>query len=370
VTSNMQTATKEAGRTGTITTLQGGRAIAALMVAVFHLHVFVFPERIYAATGDGLHPAAAMGYSGVEFFFALSGFLMAYVHAGDWGRPERAGIYFRKRIARIYPAYWVIVVPLILASFVLSGVGPDVMPAAAEIVGNLLLVPSAKEPILTVAWTLQYEMVFYLIFTLTILLGRVGLILLGVWGAACLVNLSTGVSDMPFSFILSAYNLIFLMGIVSALVFRRVGASVAWAMLGAGLLLFFAVGLAEALAEIVYDSGVRTVLYGVGATLTMTGLAALEYGGCIRCPARLKAIGDASYMLYLVHMPAFAVAAIVIGRLGLGAILPPWAMAVLLLTGVTVGSIVLHLWIEKPLVRLANGALGKAAGRAGRSVTV
>ncbi|MEO1406976.1 MAG: acyltransferase [Pseudomonadota bacterium] len=361
----MTSATNTAGRSsavskeraGSITTLQGGRAIAALMVAVFHLHLFVFPQRIYAETGEGLFTAAAMGYAGVEFFFALSGFLMAYVHARDWGQPERANTYLRKRIARIYPAYWVVVVPLVLASLFVSGVGPEEMPGPLGVIGDLLLVPSAREPILTVAWTLQYEMVFYLIFVLTIMLGRVGLGLLWLWGAACMANLAVGVEGMPFSFIFSAYNLIFLMGIVSALVFRRVGAAGAGLMLVGGLALFFATGLFEAYGVIEYDEGFRTVLYGFGATLIITGLAALEYQRRIACPHGLKVIGDASYMLYLVHMPAFSVAGIVVGQLGLAAFIPPFAMAVGLLAGVTAGSILLHYWVEKPLVRFANALL-------------
>ena len=75
-----------------LTSLQGGRAIAALMVVFYHLNIFILPKRLYAETGEALHPVANMGYSGVEFFFALSGFLMLYIHRRDFGAPQKLSL--------------------------------------------------------------------------------------------------------------------------------------------------------------------------------------------------------------------------------------------------------------------------------------
>ena len=44
-----------------LTSLQGGRAIAALMVVFYHLNIFVLPKRLYAETGwipDALYPSS------------------------------------------------------------------------------------------------------------------------------------------------------------------------------------------------------------------------------------------------------------------------------------------------------------------------
>jgi len=54
-----------------LTTLQAGRAIAAIMVVLFHIEIFIFPDRLYP--GQGAFKPFEIGYSGVEFFFALSG---------------------------------------------------------------------------------------------------------------------------------------------------------------------------------------------------------------------------------------------------------------------------------------------------------
>jgi peptidoglycan/LPS O-acetylase OafA/YrhL len=48
------------------------------------------------------------GDAGVEFFFVLSGFIIASAHAGDISRPARLIPYLQRRIIRIYPPYWII----------------------------------------------------------------------------------------------------------------------------------------------------------------------------------------------------------------------------------------------------------------------
>ena len=52
-------------------------------------------------------PIFDFGFAGVDFFSALSGFLMVHVHAEDFGRPGAVGPYLWKRFSRIYPTYWV-----------------------------------------------------------------------------------------------------------------------------------------------------------------------------------------------------------------------------------------------------------------------
>ena len=74
-----------------LTTLQAGRAIAAIMVVLFHIEIFIFPDRLYP--GQGAFKPFEIGYSGVEFFFALSGFLMAYIHTRHFDQPERCLLY-------------------------------------------------------------------------------------------------------------------------------------------------------------------------------------------------------------------------------------------------------------------------------------
>ena len=337
--------------------LQAGRAIAALMVVIFHIQVFYLPERLYPGEDNFLHPVTNMGYAGVEFFFALSGFLMAYIHQKDMGKKERLGTYIAKRISRIYPAYWLVLVPLILLGLVVPSLKPEEPTGMLELIGNFLLLPLPDAPILEVSWTLQFEMVFYGLFALTILSRTVGPIILGAWFLACAVMAFFPPLAFPMSFILSPYNLIFLFGGAAALAFRHLRGQAAWPVLAAGLALFFGTGVNEVYGHFEISFALRTVLYGIGASLIITALASLEWQSRIHVPKFLKLLGDASYMLYLVHIPALAAGVIVLRALNIQHLMPPWVLAVLLAIGCSILSVLLHLYLEKPVVRWVSAHL-------------
>jgi peptidoglycan/LPS O-acetylase OafA/YrhL len=94
--------------TKTMTCLAGAdglRAIAAVMVFVHHASFLTFA--MYNSAAGGIF--ARLDY-GVAIFFALSAFLLGrpYVGAILDGEPlPEVGSYYRRRILRIVPAYWV-----------------------------------------------------------------------------------------------------------------------------------------------------------------------------------------------------------------------------------------------------------------------
>jgi peptidoglycan/LPS O-acetylase OafA/YrhL len=87
------------------------RGIAALVIVVYHLEVFFAPGSQIERVLPFLH----RGYLAVDFFFLLSGFVIAHVY----GEQLCAGIgvpgFLRARIARLYPLH-------LLTLFVLIGV--------------------------------------------------------------------------------------------------------------------------------------------------------------------------------------------------------------------------------------------------------
>lgn len=337
--------------------LQAGRAIAALMVVVFHIQVFYLPERLYPGQDNFLHPVTNMGYAGVEFFFALSGFLMAYIHQKDMGRRDRLGAYMAKRVSRIYPAYWLVLVPLILLGMVVPSLKPEEPTGVLSMIGNFLLLPLPHAAILEVSWTLQFEMVFYCLFALTILSRTFGRIILGLWFLACAVMAFFPPLAFPLSFFLSPYNLIFLFGGAAAVAFRHVRGGAAWPVLAAGLALFFGTGVNDVYGYFEIGLALRTVLYGIGASLIITGLASLEWQSRLKVPKSLTLLGDASYMLYLVHIPALAAGAIILRALNMPQLMPPWLLAIVMAIGCSVLSVILHLCLEKPIVRWVSARI-------------
>jgi peptidoglycan/LPS O-acetylase OafA/YrhL len=84
--------------------LTGLRAVAAVWVVLFHYRDDVLQ---LAPALRPLEPLMTAGYLGVDVFFVLSGFVLAYNYSGRLGRwaPRVAGAFVRNRVARVWPVH-------------------------------------------------------------------------------------------------------------------------------------------------------------------------------------------------------------------------------------------------------------------------
>jgi peptidoglycan/LPS O-acetylase OafA/YrhL len=114
-----------------LTTIDGLRLVAALMVAAYHFLGTPTPH-FWGRTelrdlAPFLHEIGGYGWLGVEFFFLISGFVICM---SCWGRtPAQFAV---SRISRLFPAYWCAVLLVVL--LVLRGwaIGPP--PRASTLV--------------------------------------------------------------------------------------------------------------------------------------------------------------------------------------------------------------------------------------------
>ncbi|UJW85297.1 acyltransferase family protein [Devosia sp. SL43] len=338
----------------TLTTLQAGRAIAAIAVVFFHANSFFIPERLYA--GQGVSPAINAGYAGVEYFFVLSGFIMMLVHQRDMDRPDRVAPFLWKRIIRIYPFYWVVLFALIGAYFVMPTMGPENARDPLMLISSALLIPNGEGFIVVAAWTLSHEMLFYLLFSTTMLNRVAGALILSAWAMA--IIFAAAVPDVPFpiSFLLSPYNLLFLFGIGSAYLFGRLPAALGGMLAVVGLVTFPAIAIADVTGMWTPSFLIRTVVLGISGAALVTGLTNLESKGYLRAPAWLVFLGDASYAIYIVHSAALAALCVVVLRLGLNQAVPAGVMLVAISLAATLAGIIAHVLIEKPLLAMLRPA--------------
>lgn len=107
------------------------------------------------------------GCLAVVTFFLLSGFL-CNIERGDSEKPLQ---YLRKRFIRLYPAFLVSVCLTSLVTFICY---KEAFVGIKDILFNLTMVPSLlkAQPVDGVYWTLQYEIIFYLVIAALLFLNK------------------------------------------------------------------------------------------------------------------------------------------------------------------------------------------------------
>jgi len=158
------------------TGLQILRFVAAMLVAVMHITQAISIH----VTGRGDAHYWGAGSAGVDIFFVISGFVMAITTQGEPARgPARlaaAWVFIQRRILRIVPLYWfytLLKAALLLAIPALA-VKSTIEPV--HFAASLLFIPMKSpwglvQPVLPVGWTLNFEMLFYMVFAIAIALG-------------------------------------------------------------------------------------------------------------------------------------------------------------------------------------------------------
>ncbi len=165
---NQHSALPASGRLEALTELRG---IATLVVLLHHGATWIFlPQNFNTEFFGGI---LRQGDLGVNIFFVLSGFVIAYSNQKD-GRPLRELlIYFLRRAARIFPMYWIAFVAAvpIYWKFAPAALGEV---SLNRILHDLLLIPYNNNTMLPGAWTLIFEMIFYLLFIPMLVNRKVG----------------------------------------------------------------------------------------------------------------------------------------------------------------------------------------------------
>lgn len=348
--------------------LQACRAAAALLVVLFHLGgTFAQPRYFGTTMFDGLF---AWGDAGVDFFFVLSGFLITTVHRGDFGQPQALPSYFFKRVVRIYPTYWIVCAAVCLSALAVPSLR-DALPSDPWVYFKALallpqdpgVVGGTGSPILFVAWSLQYELLFYAVVAAFIVGRSVGLVVAGmllVVNLGCLLGTSCG---FPAAFVGNAMVYLFAMGVAAAAVARspwRLPKPALVAVLAAlAFVGFGALELQLGREALPFD---RRLVYGAIASLLIVALVRAEEAGALAPKQRWLAVfGDASYALYLLHIPVISVLCKLFARLGVSGPLALSAVFVFVVLACIGVSVLFHLAVERPMLARLRFSTRKAA---------
>jgi exopolysaccharide production protein ExoZ len=344
------------GGSNNVRPMEGLRGFAVLLVFLVHYVTLVDPWITRASATQAIAKALhTMGNTGVDLFFVLSGYL---IYGSLIARPQPFGRYMARRAERIYPTFLVVFATYVVLSFVFPAENKIPAPwtaGASYLLKNLLLLPGLFpiEPLITVAWSLSYEMFYYLVIPL--LIGALGLRARSrPWRCILFGALAVAILALGAPLLGSHVRLImFIGGIVlhEALASGRArapGGLAAVAALAAGLL------------------GTLLPMAGAGGYALKVGiLCASFFTLCLACFARpeawlprafswmpLRWLGNMSYSYYLVHGLAlkagFMVVAAVLPASELGPLFF-WALMALMFALTLVPSALLFLLVERPL---------------------
>lgn len=323
----MQTLALDRPRLPALTSI---RFLAALWVALFHMMAM----KAFALPTAALRQVASIGYSGVSFFFVLSGFILVYTYAG---RETRPGVFWRARFARVYPA--------LLFSLLVTAPGffyvclqmrahnpqvvvPEWTWCASHLGLTTVLcltllqswIPQAALAWNMPCWSLSVEAFFYVLFPFVLprlmrfsrrqllALLPAGFVLALVCtmvymrvqpeGAVTTKTVGPWINALKFNPLLRLPE--FLMGMAAGLLFLRGERTrrMAWPLVGAGAAAVVAViALSPSIPYVV----IHTALPAPAFTVLIYGLALRPRGLGVLESWVMEQLGEASYPFYLLH---------------------------------------------------------------------
>lgn len=193
--------------------LQIFRGLAAILV-VFH-HSIGSIKYYHNINLLWLDLLQSIGKYGVDFFFILSGFIISYTAYFKKNHTNAFSSYIKNRLIRIYVPY----LPLGIFMFCHYVYFPSFSNSSREIspITSFTLMPHGN-PALSVAWTLTYEVIFYILFSVYFFSEKLMQVLFFSW--SCLIIYFNWLTDLILidlpiiKHLLSAYNLEFILGIL------------------------------------------------------------------------------------------------------------------------------------------------------------
>ena len=277
------------------------RGLACLAVLFFHGLWAYIPQTATGFQGF-LRDSTSGGHYGVNLFFVLSGFLITGILLDSKNRADYFKRFYKRRVLRILPAYYIMIALLALYGLSLRFLGLSLLHIAN--LAPAFGVPLAYGPF----WSLAVEEQFYLIWPAIVRRCPTralvyALILILVINFRLAFASVTDTWDIGFRLWYSSHGLA--LGALLAIFLRSdLGSrsNVKWMVVGlavSGITLRCVLGPNPVWASFGWEMSFAALL--LGSLLTGTS----RYAACTR-PRILLFFGDISYGLYLVHILIFA----------------------------------------------------------------
>lgn len=296
-----------------------------------------------AGSSDGVW---RFGEIGVPIFFVISGLVMTLSTENLSTDTTGARIFLLRRFIRIVPLYWLATGAKVIVALAVPIVVNHNHFNLEHAIKSFLFIPYFNEagdlrPMHGVGWTLFHEVYFYLLFAACLAAGRrpflhVSFVICASW----LIGMYLPDKSAFIKVVTSESNLNFVVGMATGWLLLRNERRAAHVILG-GALAALVVGL-------IIGSGVALVI------IFATSVLLLSHRRFPMWWRPVVALGDSSYSLYLFHPFIAPALTVLIGKHLLH--FPTFSIALICAITILVSHL-LHLVVEKPVVRRARGFL-------------
>lgn len=343
---------------GKLYQIQYLRALAAVAVVFYHINA-----TLQSKVGpDAVNPFT-VGAAGVDLFFVISGFIMAYVVSGP--KQYSTVQFLRDRLMRIAPLYYLVTLFVFVCLLIVPQLFSSSTAHTGQLLNSILFLPFQHEEgwigsTVTVGWTLNYEMMFYALVAISVgffkdrQLITTCLMLIGLFLLGYFIDFNNRFGLVYTDPII----LEFVLGIAAFHIYRSVD--------NLSGRLFFPVLLVTGIVILLMQNGAdyessRLWRFGVPSAMILLALVNMP----MREYRLLRNIGDWSYSLYLTHI--FVVSIILrivtphLDQYGFTGLAIQMLIAV-----IAIGAAALtHEMIDKPMAAIHKNGLKKAQPKHG-----
>jgi len=334
------------------------RAIATIFVVVSHSF-----QNTATANPKWDGPLTKFFFSGggeIDFFFIMSSFIMYHTAIDPTtNSPKITGFEFlKRRFIRIIPLLWIAVLFYDFSHFLAF--------RNIDLEGSLrtLFLWPVGDSVPTVAWTIKFEALFYLLFGLSVLESRKFLPLMILWFAApavrALITWSlTDDTNTLIGFLSNSVNLDFGIGFLLAITSKK-WASEHRARFPLAMLLLLSLALRAYVKFFDLKLGTLSMVVLIGPLTAATLMYAVKCRP-INVSNIARILGDASYSIFLFHPPIVALAIFVLNKTAHD--LPgPIAATICTVIAVAFGCLI-HFSVEKRLTSAVSSFVNRIAPR-------
>ncbi len=235
-----------------------------------------------------LHLGFEFGHIGVDIFFVLSGFIIAYV------TNKKTTYFFINRLIRVIPIYWLITIIFTTALLLFPNIFEISKFNYEYLFKSLLFIPfdnldAGHYPLVIYGWTLNYEIYFYLIFSLAILISKknVTFTFIIIFLIIYFINL------VQNNFISEVYTnpiiFEFMFGVLIFIFYKNFSYKT---------YIFILIFILTSIYLLIYFNDHRIIMYGIPSVFI---LILFLYLNKFKFHKYLVVLGDSSYCLYLIH---------------------------------------------------------------------